>query len=157
MRPETSSASGIHLKPRASGGQGFFFIRPCSKFAARGGYLPHRTRTLHVSTMIAERPAISSILRIHPGSPGASLRLLVMVTFLVNWAANPRRNFSQKNGRSAIQLAPCPLVCVTATGRLAETVTKKAFPEHALIFLIVPVLGRRPVRLCGGKLLCTVA
>src|SRR6516165_4497473 len=101
--------------------------------------------------------AISSILRIHPGSPGASLRLLVMVTFLVNWAANPRRNFSQKNGRSAIQLAPCPLVCVTATGRLAKTVTKKAFPEHALIFLIVPVLGRRPVRLCGGRLLCTVA
>ena len=41
------------------------------------GYLPHRTRTLYVSTMIAETIAISSIHRVHPG---ASLCLLVMLT-----------------------------------------------------------------------------
>jgi len=52
------------------------------------GYLPHRTRTLHVSTMIAETIAVSSIHRVHAG---ASLRLLVMLTNLL------------KNGRLEVQ------------------------------------------------------
>jgi hypothetical protein len=84
-RPETSRASGIHLKPRP----GAFLFRAMLDYSRPVGYLPHRTRTLHVSTMIAETIAISSIHRVHPG---ASLRLLAMLT-----------NSSGKNGRLEIQ------------------------------------------------------
>ena len=83
---EAGDFKGLRDPPQAPP-RGFSFLSRLD-FSRPVGYLPHRTRTLHVSTMIAETIAISSIHRVHPG---ASLCLLVMLTNLL------------KNGRLEVQ------------------------------------------------------